>query len=148
MISGSTRCVRRTSRQVDNQALAWCADGFSIKPNYPIYALFIHYIEKEVTIIYANSREEERNKKINTIMEMMNGWGPLMLDAAIVLLISMEMEFAQGQQGGGKVDLTKKAALDPASTNYIATGTNRRTGQEQAFCLARGKCRRRILSCP
>lgn len=81
-------------------------------------------------------------------MEVMNGWPLLMLVAAIVLVISMEVEFARGQQGGGKVDLTKKGALDPASTNYIAMGANRRTGQEQAFCLARGKCRWRIITCP
>lgn len=41
-----------------------------------------------------------------------------------------------------------KGKLDPASTNYVVLDRNPKTGQERFFCLARGRCRFKIIQCP
>ncbi|XP_068650592.1 uncharacterized protein [Aristolochia californica] len=63
----------------------------------------------------------------------------LLLVAVVVLMFSMDSAYAQGQ---------KKGRLDPASTHYITLTSVRRTGQERAFCLARGRCFLKTLTCP
>ncbi|KAG0475965.1 hypothetical protein HPP92_012806 [Vanilla planifolia] len=61
----------------------------------------------------------------------------LLLCAAFLLLGALV-----AAQSGGKKN------LDPASTNYVVLDRNHRTGQERFFCLARGRCRFRIIQCP
>ncbi|KAG9445544.1 hypothetical protein H6P81_011672 [Aristolochia fimbriata] len=66
----------------------------------------------------------------------------LMVAFTTVLLFSMHMESAeaQGQRKGNN--------LDAASTHYITLTPVRSTGQERVFCLARGRCFLKLLTCP
>ncbi|GAV66383.1 Root_cap domain-containing protein [Cephalotus follicularis] len=63
------------------------------------------------------------------------------LVALILVFISREPNFVQG------INNTKKANLDAASTHYNLL-TPLPTGQERAFCLARGACHYKTLVCP
>lgn len=69
------------------------------------------------------------------------------LVASMLLFISMEATFVQGQGNGSKNNSTKKGALDAASTHYRLL-TPLPSGQERAFCEARGACNQKILVCP
>ncbi|KAK4760596.1 hypothetical protein SAY87_005489 [Trapa incisa] len=62
----------------------------------------------------------------------------ILLQACAVLLVSAICS-VKGQ---------KKGALDPASTNYVLLDPVAGTNQARAFCLARGACRYKILTCP
>ncbi|OWM84179.1 hypothetical protein CDL15_Pgr028171 [Punica granatum] len=64
-----------------------------------------------------------------------------MLTTLLVLLLSVI-----GQTDGQKT--YKKGYLDPASTNYVLLDPVPGTNQARAFCLARGACRYKILTCP
>lgn len=61
-----------------------------------------------------------------------------LLSTLVVLLVSVIRT----------VDGQKKGALDPASTNYVLLDSVPGTNQSRAFCLARGACRYKILTCP
>ncbi|KAK4851032.1 hypothetical protein QYF36_011928 [Acer negundo] len=68
----------------------------------------------------------------------------------LVIFISMEAAtFVQGQgNGGSKNEKTpKKGAFDAASTHYDVL-TPLPSGQERAFCQARGACNQKTLVCP
>ncbi|KAK3206019.1 hypothetical protein Dsin_020065 [Dipteronia sinensis] len=57
--------------------------------------------------------------------------------------------FVQGQGNGGSKNekIPKKGALDAASTHYDVL-TPLPSGQERAFCQARGACNHKTLACP
>lgn len=74
------------------------------------------------------------------------------LVAFMLAFISMEASFVQGQ-GGANLDSHnnknngKKGAFDAASTHYSLL-TPLPSGQERAFCQARGACNMKTLVCP
>lgn len=69
----------------------------------------------------------------------------ILVASVLLVLISMEATFVQGQ-GNGNKNNQKKGALDPASTHYTVLSPRR--GQERVFCEARGRCNQKILICP
>lgn len=74
------------------------------------------------------------------------------LVAFMLAFILMEASLVQGQgnANGGSNNSKKdgkKGAFDAASTNYFLL-TPLRSGQERAFCQARGACNMKTLVCP
>ncbi|KAJ0021772.1 hypothetical protein Pint_32185 [Pistacia integerrima] len=59
----------------------------------------------------------------------------------LIIFISMKATFVEGQNNNNK------GAYDAASTNYYML-TALPTGQERAYCLARGACNQKTLVCP
>ncbi|XP_072972852.1 uncharacterized protein [Typha angustifolia] len=65
-----------------------------------------------------------------------------------VWLSSLVLLLAVSTMGSVSAASKKKGWLDPASTNYLVLDPNPRTQQERFFCLARGRCRYKIIQCP
>ncbi|PIN14050.1 hypothetical protein CDL12_13320 [Handroanthus impetiginosus] len=55
---------------------------------------------------------------------------------------------SNGNGNGNNGNKQKRPPTDAASTNYIVLSPMPNTGQERAFCQARGKCHYRTLTCP
>lgn len=75
------------------------------------------------------------------------------LNFAAVLIVSLITQLLSMHGGAGMVVAAeggdnRKVNLDPASTNYIVLDRNPKTGQERFFCLARGRCRFKVIQCP
>lgn len=66
-----------------------------------------------------------------------------------VILICMEAALAktENEKSNKDKDKNKKAPFDAASTNYNVL-TPLPSGQERAFCKARGACNQKTLVCP
>ncbi|KAF5201249.1 Root cap [Thalictrum thalictroides] len=83
----------------------------------------------------------------------MNKMKSCLLVAFLVLLMSMETKFVLGDDKGngnnkGKDNEKEKEKDDPASTQYKILAPNQKTGQERAYCQAKGNCYYKTLECP
>lgn len=73
----------------------------------------------------------------------------LLASSILVLLVGASFAAEADASVDKKKEKPKKGSpFDAASTNYVVLDPNPATGQERFFCLARGRCRFKIIECP